>query len=292
MLRRLLPGIACLAIFLVMATSIRGKEGQKPKLKPGQGYVEGHVKEGGQLVRDVDLMIVGSLKAQRYGLPMPIVTSYGGIYGAPRTDSKGYYKAILPSGTFLIYIQKGKHAHGSQNRLIEIAEGERTYLDFDLDIKWRAAESSLDEFKAGLNRVLAAAKQNAPLLSLAVRDGLPSTLITLVTLPGADSCSLMAVPPLSTGTNRQTPPLPFYDCSARYSSHERAIADYALLVKLITAATGLQPAPAKEAGCTEFKGDGLPMGDVMKACVSKNDNVGILYTTVGRMLIESGIQER
>jgi hypothetical protein len=167
-------------------------------------------------------------------------------------------------------------------RLIEVRDGIGTSLDFDLGVKWHAAESAVDEFNRGFSRILASAKDEPAFLSLIVGH-MPSALITSVTLPGADFCSITMGPQATVGDGR-TVPLVFFDCHAGYASRERALADYYPLVKLVTGATGLTPTPSKESlsgdVSTTFKGDGLIAGVSLSVSLGKN-GIDVMYTSAG-----------
>jgi len=93
-------------------------------------------------------------------------------------------RRFLPTGHFYAYTTKGMGRRDVPMivRLIEVTEGKGTSQDFDFEIKWHAAESAVDEFNRGLSRILASAKEQAPLMSLLAGHYLPSALVTRVDL--------------------------------------------------------------------------------------------------------------
>lgn len=276
-----------------------------PKVKPGQGYVEGYVRENGKPVKGVDLLISGAPYVEDNSFAVPIITSrVVGVVGAnsppsvvtgyarPRTDKNGHYEAILPAGLFYLFTTKGKQDIPAITRLFEVTEGKGTSQDFDMGAKWHGAELAVDDFNRGFSRVLASAKEEPPLMSLVVGHSLPSAVVTRVTLPGADFCTITDLGSIVVDGKQIAPMRLAYACFARYPSQEGAVADYESLVKLVAAASGLVPTPSTTQNhSTEFRGSGLVAGDLLDVSISKNNNapggvsLGIMYSTVGRSLV-------
>jgi hypothetical protein len=295
--RRLVRTIVCSAILTLLAGG--GPCYGEPKLKPGQGYLQGYVTDNGKPVSCVQLIVMGPPYEQKNDWAVPIVTRrvvgvIGGsfssttiLYGGAGTDKKGHYEVVLPAGDFWMYTKRGC---GKQNvplirRPVEVGERKGTTQDFDIGLKWHAAESAVDEFDHGLKAVLASAKEEAPLTSL-VGDYTPEFLMSRVVLPGADTCAIFMVSQIPAPGG--TVSLPYFDCMTSYASHDAALADYGALVKLVAAATGLTPAPAKSPSRfdTDFAGGSLIAGDSISVVIAhpKDGSIllSVLYSTLGR----------
>jgi hypothetical protein len=261
----------------------------EPKLKSGQGYIQGYVKEDGKPIKDVEIVILGPPYLQKNDWAVPIITprvvGVVGVNSPPsvntsgalrRTDKNGHYEAVLPIGQYSVRAKNG--SGGGIRRLVEVQERKGATQDFDIGIKWHAAELAVEEFNRGFGSILMSAKEEAPFTSMVV-PYLPSVSITRVTLPGADTCGA-AMMPVAGGTTS----MPVFNCSASYSSHERALEDYGHIVKLVAAATGLTPTPSSTppTPSMDYKGDNLTQGDSLTVFIY-NGNVVIQYSTLGRV---------
>jgi hypothetical protein len=198
------------------------------------------------------------------------------VYPEPRTDKNGHYELVFRTGYVQVRVTKSlKKPDLRIVRIVEVKDRQRTTQDFELEARWHSAEVAVNSFNDGIGSILASAKEKPPLMSIA--SGVPTTggYSSHVTLPGADYCGIM-MPGLPDGTVKW----PAFVCQATYDSHERALEDYNLLVKLVAGATGFTPTPSKLS--TIFGGDGLIVGDSLTVSISEKEVVDLTYTTAGR----------